>query len=146
MDTLITECRSKQILISSCQNFHQNNALAYLFFLFLINGNLSFCFISKRGRAARLWWERRLAVTLARLLLVGTICCMDQRRGIAICILVVRRSDFRSLGSLILDEFSVACTQVSAHCVRVCVWELHPQSFMPVVILLAPCVKVKNVI
>lgn len=120
MDTLITSCKSKQILISSCQNVHQNNAPAYLF-LFLINGNLSFCFISKWGRATQLWCEHLLTVTLACLLLVETICCMDQRWEITICILVVRRSDFRSLGSLILDDFSVACVQVSAQHVCVCV-------------------------
>lgn len=62
-----------------------------------------------------------MAGTLACLLLVETICCIDQRWGITICILVVSRSDFRSTAALILDDFSVACVQVSAQCARVCV-------------------------
>lgn len=75
-----------------------------------------------------------MAGMLTCLLLVETICCIDQRWGIAICILVVRRSDFLSSGALILDDFSVACVQVSAQCMHECVCVLHPQSFMPVVI------------
>lgn len=62
-----------------------------------------------------------MAGTLACLLLVETICCIDQRWGITICILVVSRSDFRSTGALILDDFSAACVQVSAQCARACV-------------------------
>lgn len=86
-----------------------------------------------------------LAVTLAGVLFVETICCMDQRWGIAICILVVRRSDFRPWRSLILDDLlwcvcesvCTVCTRIL--CVRRSVWDTpaHVQSVMRVVILLA---------
>lgn len=59
-------------------------------------------------------------VNWAEPLFVETICCMDQQWRIAICILVVRRSDFRPWRSLILDDL-LWCVRVCAQCVCVCV-------------------------
>lgn len=100
------------------------------------------------------WCEavRRVAVwvlpgvTLTTRLFVETIRCMDRQWGIAICILVIRRSDFRSpLSDIRWSRWFVwqYVPAVTVHIVRSSIWK---SVLCMLSSGLGTCVKVKNVI